>query len=190
MTNPAALRWGYYGVQLPRAVHTHTYPRMMAANASSISRPGGTVGWLRNLRSEQGSWNIHAASWWLRHELRRHLGSQHHMRLPKARDSDGPLDYSYTHHHEYDHSQTTTPAASLRTRTNTQRWPPASSRSTPPSTDHLPIQVPRVKDKPRDEPSRITLRPASTTIFQSCRFSTNQDMSQDEPTRMGVTGPT
>ena len=88
-----------------------------------------------------------------------------------------------------------------------------------PSTDHLPIQVPRVKDKPRDGPSRITHRPVSMTIFQSCRFytnqdmsqdgptrsryrltsttifqfcrfSTNQDMSQDEPTRMGVTGPT
>jgi hypothetical protein len=53
--HPTALRWGFMGFNSP-GQSTHKPPSLTAASASSISRPGGTVGWLWNLRSEWTTW--------------------------------------------------------------------------------------------------------------------------------------
>ncbi len=188
MTNPTALRWGYYGVQLPRAVYTHTHPLMTAANARSISCPGGTVGWLWNLRSEQGSWTIHAATRWARHTSAATSGPSITGRSQRLAT-------------RMDHWTTRIPAT---TRTTTARLPllqllcePGRTHNGSPSqlkvssTIDGPSSNPKPSigtDKSQDGQTQISLRPTSTAFFQSCRFSTNQDMSQDGPTRMGATG--
>ena len=48
--SPLGISWGPTPQSSPQA---HTHVRETVANASSISLPGGTVGWLWNLRSEQ-----------------------------------------------------------------------------------------------------------------------------------------
>jgi hypothetical protein len=124
LTNPTALRWGHYGDQLPRVVHTHTNPRMTTANASSISRPGGTVGWLWNLRSEQGNWTIHAAPRWPGTRLGCYTGL---LVYPPPRGRPQAVYRSCSFFTNQDEPITVAPV---------------SSRSAPQSMDRLPIQNP------------------------------------------------
>ncbi len=184
--SPLGILWGSTPQSSP---HSHQ-PRMMATNASSISRPCGTVGWLWNLRSEQGSWTIHAAPRW--------PGThQPPPREPAQRASPSKPATRMLHW---------TTRIPVNTRTTTAWLPllqllyePGRTHNVSPSQLKVSSTIDGTssnpkpstgKDKSQDGPTRTSHRPTSTALFQSCRFSTNQDMSQDGPTRMGATGPT
>ncbi len=125
----------------------------------------------------------------------RHLGTQHHGQLPEGSRLGWRMDH-----------WTTCIPATMRTTTAILLllqllYEPGRTHSGSPSqlkvistTDRqYSNQKPSIgQDKSQDGPTRTSHRPTSTAFFQSCRFSTIQNMSQDGLTRMpvGATGPT
>jgi hypothetical protein len=176
LTNPAALLLGIpWGSTLQSSPQSHP-SRMTAANASLISSPGGTVGCLWNLCSEQGNQTHQATPRDQAQPQPGHstqgLGTKTQLPttpfpgkqdLPDSSDQRADCSNNHSFRSSWNqHCQLPDPAASLRTRIGLNM----GGRQTQANSEPNEVRCPR--------------------DFQSHSYSTDQDNSQDRQTRIST----